>query len=132
MSRSIKDMLNLSDHITSPSHTHAMFDKTDLFSSDRKKEYWSSTTSLCPEGDIFAVTRIFFVYMYYYCKSATTSHLKQYKCKKNNIYIHFEALCICVIGRSLSNSFFFNDCLKYNKEKNFWMKRSTALESIYV
>ena len=32
MNRSIKDMLNLSDHITSPSHTHAMFDKTNLFS----------------------------------------------------------------------------------------------------
>ena len=79
MSRSIRDMLNVWDDITSPSHIYTMFDKTNSFSLGIKKEYGHRRLFFLSFVYMLAVTRKFFVCMCYYYRSTTTSYLKSYK-----------------------------------------------------
>jgi hypothetical protein len=63
MNRSIRDMSNLCDDITSPSHTHVMFNKTNFFFSFLL--LWSSMNSLSSFGDILAVNRKRFFFFFF-------------------------------------------------------------------
>jgi len=87
MNRSIRDMLNLCDDITSPSHTPMQCLIRRIFSLNVQRTNMGIDDFFLSFEDILAVTQNFFFFIYayicYYCRS-TTSHLKLCEWEKNN------------------------------------------------